>query len=68
MATSTFRNKNKVRPKKAPGAKRKRVKAQKRRLVALGVSEEKLRHMTPKDIRDALKHPHAISAELKEES
>lgn len=65
MATSTFRNKNKVRPKKAPGAKRKRIKAQERRLQALGVSEEKMRHMTPKDVREALKRPHAISEELK---
>lgn len=63
MATSTFRNKNKVRPKKAAGAKRKRLKAQKRRLISLGVSEEKLKHMTPKDIRETLKRPAKIGQE-----
>ena len=46
-------------------AKRKRIKAQRGRLQALGVSDEKIRHMTPKDVRDALKRPHAISEELK---
>lgn len=63
MATSTFRNKNKVRPKKAAGAKRKRIKAQKRRLMEMGVSEERLKHMTPKDIRELLKRPNRIVAD-----
>jgi len=60
MATSTFRNKNKVRPKKRGAKKRRRRLEQKRRVLALGVSEEEVRKMTIKDIRTALQRPAAL--------
>ena len=50
------------RPVKKAGAKRYRVAQQKKRLIALGVSEEALRTMTTKDIRTALKRPKKLSA------
>jgi hypothetical protein len=57
MATSIFRNKNKVRPRKTGAQKRRRLLEQRRRLIALGVSEERLRHMTVRDIRTLLRNP-----------
>ena len=64
MATSTFRNKNKVRPKKTGTAKRHRLMEHRKRLIALGVSEEKIRKMTTKDIRIMLGRP----AKIKQDS
>ena len=40
MASSMFRNKNRVRPRKRGAAKRRRLLEQKRRLIALGVSAQ----------------------------
>ncbi len=57
MATTVFRNKNIVRPKKKGAAKRRRRLEQKRRLIALGVPEAELRKMTSRDILDLLKRP-----------
>lgn len=57
MATSTFRNKNLVRPKKHGAAKRRRVLEQRRRLVTLGVPEVQAAAMTPKRMRELLRHP-----------
>jgi hypothetical protein len=57
MATSTFRNKNMVRPKKTGAKKRNIQKAQKRRLIALGVAEETVEKMSPKQIKEMLKYP-----------
>ena len=61
MATTTFRNKNKVRPRKKGAAKRRRLLEQKRRLIALGVSEEVIIKMTSKDIRTKLKRPKLLA-------
>lgn len=60
MATSTFRNKNEVRPKKQGAAKRKRVKDQKKRLVALGMSEEQVAKLQGDTLRALLKRPKVV--------
>ena len=60
MANSFFRNKNNVRPRKRGAAKRRRFLEQKRRLIALGVSEEEVGKMTSKDIRSKLRRPALI--------
>lgn len=60
MATSTFRDKNKVRPKKPGYTRRKRIRAHKLRLMDMGVPEETLLHMTPKDMRTLLKRPNEV--------
>lgn len=57
MATSTFRNKNEVRPKKQGAAKRARIKVQKKRLLALGVPAEAVEKMQADDLRRFLKWP-----------
>lgn len=44
-------------PKKSPGQRRQRVKVQKRRLAALGVSEEAIAKMNTREIRSQLQHP-----------
>ncbi len=46
-----------TRPRKKAGAKRRRQLEQKRRLLALGVAEETVERMNPKEIRDQLKYP-----------
>lgn len=48
---------NKVRPRKAAGPKRRRQLEQRRRLVALGVPEEQVEKMNPREVRDMLKYP-----------
>ena len=57
MATKIFRNKNLVRPKKKGGPKRRRLFEQKRRLAALGVPEETIRHLTSVEVRDLVTEP-----------
>jgi len=57
-----MRKKTLRRPIKSPGAKRYRVTQQKKRLLALGVSEDKLRKMNTQDIREALRCPKKLSA------
>jgi len=57
MATSTFRNKNCVRPRKTGAAKRRRCLVQRRRLVALGLSEETVAKMPIDELRRKLKEP-----------
>ena len=57
MATSTFRNKNKVRPIKTGAAKRAKIKSQKKRVVALGVPEEAVATMQADKLRILLKNP-----------
>lgn len=57
MATSTFRNKNDVRPKKCGTAKRQRIKSQKKRLAALGVPEAALENMQADKLRKLLLRP-----------
>lgn len=57
MATSAFRNKNLARPKKTGAARRKRIRDQKRRLVALGAPEAAVAKMNQSDVRELLKRP-----------
>ncbi len=53
----TLNKKPRTRPVKAEGDKRRREKTQLKRLVALGVEEEKAKKMTAGAIRTALKRP-----------
>ena len=64
MATSTFRNKNCVRPKKQGAAKRARIKAQKKRLIALGMKEENVAKMQSNELRNWLRRPKQTKAML----
>ena len=57
MATSTFRNKNCVRPRKTGAAKRRRCLVQRRRLVALGMDEEVVAKLPVDVLRSKLKRP-----------
>jgi hypothetical protein len=58
VANSKFRN----RLKKNAGDRRRREKVHRRRLIALGVPEEKVNHMTADDVRTLLKRPGALKA------
>lgn len=64
MATSTFRNKNKVRPRKTGTEKRRRCLVQRRRLVALGLSEEAVAKMPVDVLRAKLREPQKVVAEV----
>ena len=55
-----------TRPRKKPGAKRRRQLEQKRRLLALGVDEEVVAKMNPKDIREMLKYPKKVEKSVAE--
>ena len=57
MATSTYRNKNLVRPVKNGKAKRQRVAAQRKRLVGLGVAAETVARLNPDRVRALLRRP-----------
>lgn len=61
MATSTFRNKNLVRPRKTGHARNQRIKRQRRRLMDLGVPAEQVEQMTTKDVREMLKRPKKVA-------
>jgi len=61
MGTGRKMNKQpRTRPKKSLGERRRRDKVQQRRLVGLGVDEDKVAKMTSKDVRTLLKRPAAI--------
>ena len=64
MATSTFRNKNEVRPKKQGAPKRRRIKDQKKRLVSLGMKEEDAAKLQANELRDLLRRPKQTQAKL----
>jgi hypothetical protein len=49
------------RPIKSPGAKRYRLAQQKKRLIALGVTEAQIRTMNTRQIRQALQRPNKLS-------
>ena len=53
----TLLKKPRTRLKKAVGATRRRRLVHRRRLAALGMSEEKLKHLTPKAVRTMLQRP-----------
>lgn len=58
-----FHKTNITRPRKGGAAKVNRQNTQRKRLIALGVAEEQVAKMNPKEIRDMLNHPAKISAE-----
>ena len=66
MATSTFRNKNKVRPIKTGAAKNAKIKSQKKRVVALGVPADVAEKLQADQLRALLKYPKATKAEFAE--
>ncbi len=55
---------NKVRPRKAAGAKRRRQLEQRKRLLGLGMPEESVAKMNTKQIRDLLKYPKKVTQSL----
>ena len=67
MATSTFRNKNKVRPRKTGAAKRRRCLVQRRRLIALGMDETVVEKMPIDQLRAKLKEPKKLQRALAKE-
>jgi hypothetical protein len=50
-----------TRPRKPAGAKRRRQLEHRKRLVALGVSEEEVGKMNQKEVREMLKYPAKIA-------
>ncbi len=61
MATSLQRNTNRQRPTKSAGAKAKRTKVQRRRLVDLGMDEAAVALLNSTEVRTLLKHPKKVS-------
>ena len=61
MATSLQRNTNRTRPTKSAGAKAKRSKVQRRRLVSLGMDEAAVAELNSSEVRALLKHPKKVS-------
>lgn len=59
------RNAHLSRPSKSAHARAKRVKAQRRRLVALGVDETTVAAMDSNEVRDLLKYPKKVTESLK---
>ena len=57
MATSEFRNKNLVRPRKRGKARRQRLAAQRKRLLGLGVPETVIKGLNVAEVRTLLKRP-----------
>jgi len=62
MGTSLQRNTNRSRPSKSAGARAKRLKVQRRRLVALGMDEAAVALLNSTEVRTMLKHPKKVSA------
>ncbi len=61
MATTNQRNKNRTRPTKSGGAKKKRHINQKKRLVALGMDEAVVARLNARDVLTKLKHPAKVA-------
>ena len=61
MATTLQRNTNRSRPSKSAGAKAKRSKVQRRRLVALAMDEATVALMNSTEVRAMLKYPKKVS-------
>ncbi|WP_411827853.1 hypothetical protein [Luteolibacter sp. AS25] len=66
MATTNERNKNRTRPTKSGGARRKRQSAQKKRLVALGMDEAAVAVLNPREVLTKLKRPAKVAKEFAE--
>ena len=61
MGTGRTLNKApKTRPKKSPSERARRERTQKKRLVALGLNEERVAKMNSREIKDLLKRPLAV--------
>ena len=58
--TRTQQKAPKTRPKKKPSERRRREKAQRQRLIALGLSKKVVDQMSAKEVRDKLKRPAKI--------
>ncbi len=52
-----------TRPRKGGAAKRRRQADQKKRLIGLGMPEEEVRRMSPRDVLTKLKYPKKVEAE-----
>ncbi|MGJ8634733.1 MAG: hypothetical protein ACSHX7_12520 [Luteolibacter sp.] len=63
MATTNERNKNRTRPTKSAGARRKRQSVQKKRLVALGMDEAVVAALNPSEVLSKLKRPALVAKE-----
>ncbi len=61
MATTLQRNTNRSRPSKSAGAKAKRSKVQRRRLVALGMDQAAVDLLNSTEVRTLLKYPKKVS-------
>lgn len=59
-----FNKKPDTRPRKSGGERERRDKTHQKRLVALGMPEEKIKHLTSKDIKTLLKTPKQTAAKL----
>ena len=55
---------NKTRPRKAAGPKRRRQLEHRKRLIALGVDEETVSKMNPREVRDMVKYPAKVKKNL----
>ena len=65
MATGRKYNKKPVsRPRKSGGVRKRRDEIHKKRLMELGMPEEKIKHLTSKEIRTLLKTPVKTAAML----
>ena len=62
MSDTLHRNKNRRRPTKNAAEKARRVRTQKGRLIALGMTEAQVAKMSDKEVRTALKRPKKIVA------
>lgn len=63
MTTKADRHAPSNRPKKSESAKRARQNVHRRRLVAAGLPEEKVKKMTAQEMRALLRHPKKIKPE-----
>ena len=55
---------NLTRPRKKTGAKMRRQRDHRKRLIALGVSEETVARMNPLEVRTKLKYPSKVAQEV----
>lgn len=66
MGNKVCRYKNLTRPRKGPGAKAKRQRDQRKRLIALGMTESEVAAMNSRQVLDALKRPALIAKKCAE--
>lgn len=59
-----YNKKPHTRPRKSGGVRRRRDELHKKRLIALGMSEAKIKHLTSKAIRTLIKTPVQTAAKL----